>query len=271
MAALLYFLNIVAPVSAQTPVIPYFWDPQFRLEKPETPALRSVQFITDDEYPPFGFIAPDGTLAGFNVELARAICDELKVACTVQARRWDTIVESIEKGQGDAAIASLAITPAMRKRVDFTSPYYRTPARFVVRKSPQNPPATPEAMAGQTIGVPEKTAHEAFLRAYFKGADIKVFPNTQDLLRALRGGEIQNAFGDGATMAIWLNGLEANGCCAFRGGPFTESRYFGEGVGIAVKKDNNNLRRAIDYALMRVAERGLYADLYLKYFPVGFY
>lgn len=261
----------ITTASAQQPVIPYFWDPQFRLERPETPGLRSILFITDDEYPPLGFTAPDGSLTGFNVDLARAICEELKVTCSIQARRWDTIVETIEKGQADAAIASLAITPAMRKRVDFTAPYYRTPARFVVRKSPQNPPATPEALAGQSIAVQEKTAHEAFLRMFFKNANIRTYGSTADVLRAVRSGDVQNAFGDGVTMAIWLNGQEANGCCAFRGGPFTESKFFGEGVGIAIRKDNQNLRRALDFALMRVAERGIYADLYLKYFPVGFY
>lgn len=257
--------------SAQQPVIPYFWDPQFRLERPETPGLRSILFITDDEYPPLGFTAPDGSLTGFNVDLARAVCEELKLTCSIQARRWDTIVDAIEKGQADAAIASLAITPAMRKRVDFSAPYYRTPARFVVRKSPQNPPATPEALAGQSIAVQEKTAHEAFLRMFFKNASIRPYATAGEVLRAVRSGDVQNAFGDGVTMAIWLNGQEANGCCTFRGGPFTESRFFGEGVGIAVRRDNQTLRRALDFALMRVAERGIYADLYLKYFPIGFY
>jgi polar amino acid transport system substrate-binding protein len=261
----------ITTAAAQQPVIPYFWDPQFRLERPETPGLRSILFITDDEYPPLGFTAPDGSLIGFNVDLARAICEELRVTCTIQARRWDTIVETIEKGQADAAIASLAITPAMRKRVDFTAPYYRTPARFVVRKSPQNPPATPEALAGQSIAVQEKTAHEAFLRMFFKSANVRTYATLPDVLRAVRAGDVQNAFGDGVTMAIWLNGQEANGCCTFRGGPFTERRFFGEGVGIAVRRENQTLRRALDFALMRVAERGTYADLYLKYFPIGFY
>jgi polar amino acid transport system substrate-binding protein len=63
----------------------------------------------------------------------------------------------------------------------------------------------------------------------------------------------------------------ASGCCAFRGGPYTESRFFGEGVGIALRRDNQVMKRALDYALKRVSERGIYADLYLKYFPVGFY
>ena len=78
-------------------------------------------------------------------------------------------------------------------------------------------------------------------------------------------------FGDGVTLAYWLNGTGSANCCVFRGGAFTESRYFGEGVGIAVKRGNENLRRALDDALFRVWEKGTYTDLYLRYFPISFY
>ena len=71
--------------------------------------------------------------------------------------------------------------------------------------------------------------------------------------------------------SLWLGGEAAAGCCTLRGGPYTESRYFGEGAGIAVRKGDTTLRRALDYALARLARNGIYADLYLKYFPIGFY
>ena len=57
----------------------------------------------------------------------------------------------------------------------------------------------------------------------------------------------------------------------FKGGPFTESRFFGEGVGIAVRKDDDNLRKAMEWALARIARNGKFAEIYLKYFPIGFY
>ena len=79
------------------------------------------------------------------------------------------------------------------------------------------------------------------------------------------------AFGDGISLAVWLNGTDSGGCCTFRGGPYLDSSYFGEGVGIAVRKGNVTLRRALDYALRHLAERGVYADIYLKYFPIGFF
>ena len=61
------------------------------------------------------------------------------------------------------------------------------------------------------------------------------------------------------------------GCCGFAGGPYLDSRYFGEGVGVLVRKDDAQLKKMLDYALVMTAEKGVYAELYLKYFPVGFY
>jgi polar amino acid transport system substrate-binding protein len=251
--------------------VPMFWDPQRRMERPDTSALRTLRFITDDEYPPFGFTTRDGALSGFNVDLARAICDELRVACTIQARRFDTIFDTLDKNDGDAAIASIAMTAHNRQRADFTQAYYRTPARFITRTSVALDDPRPETLAGKTIGVQAATAHEAFLHKFFPKSDIRTYESQAALRSALKREEINIAFGDGVSLAVWLNGLDAAGCCAFRGGPYLESSYFGEGVGIAVRKDNATLRRALDYALARLSARGVYTELYLKYFPIGFF
>ena len=251
--------------------IPNFWDPQHRVDRPETSSIRVIRFVTEDDYPPFGFALPDGSLSGFNVDLARALCEELRVQCTVQARRWDTMIEAIEQSRADAAIASIGMTPANRARVDFTAPYYKTPARFVARAAVVLPDTSPEALAGKTVGVVARSAHEAYLRTFFTRVNLHTYDNALALRSALKRNEVDIAFGDGVALALWLNGTDAGGCCAFRGGPYTESRFFGEGVGIALRRDNQVMKRALDYALKRVSERGIYADLYLKYFPVGFY
>ncbi len=74
-------------------------------------------------------------------------------------------------------------------------------------------------------------------------------------------------FGDGYGLSFWLNGASSAGCCVFVGGPFVESRYFGEGIGIAVKRGNDTLRLAINWALFRIWETGRFTDLWLRYFP----
>jgi len=264
-------LGSFVPALAQT-AIPSFWDPQRRVERPEAPAPRLLRFVTEDDYPPFNFALPDGSLTGFNVELARALCEELRIPCTIQPRRWDTIGPALTENRADAAIASMASTPERRAELDFTAPYYRTPGRFVAAKDAQNlDDIRPETMRGKLIGVQAGSAHEAFLRDMFKGAEIKTYDSQTALRAALKAGEIPVMFGDGVSLSLWLNGTDAGGCCAFRGGPFLSERYFGEGVGIAVRKGNGDLRRLLEYGLKRLYERGVYADLYLKYFPVGFF
>ncbi|MGE3643953.1 MAG: transporter substrate-binding domain-containing protein [Beijerinckiaceae bacterium] len=272
-AALALMIWCIAPVRAQMPPapgVPNFWDPQRRVEKPDTSFLQVIRFITDDEYPPFGFTTPEGTLSGFNVDLARAICKELEVTCTVQRRRFDTIASAIEKGEADAAAASMAITAKAREKLLFTHPYYRTPARFAALKGQEPKSFDAAGLKNTTIGVVEKTAHAAFLAKFFPAAALQPYADLPSLLRALKERKIDILFGDGVTLAIWLNSADGE-CCTFAGGPYTESAYFGEGVGIAVNKKNPALRRAIDWALAQLAEKGIYSELYLKYFPIGFY
>jgi len=251
--------------------IPGFWDPKHRPEKPDTSRMGVIRFLTEDDYPPFNFKGPNGQVTGFNVDLARALCNELGATCTIQVRRFNTLLDALDKNQGDAVIASVAITPQNRERADFTDRYYRTPARFVARKEVPLDRVTPEALAGKKAGVVAGSAHEAYLRAFFPEMTVRSYPNVETAFAALKRAETDLYFGDGITIAFWLNGSGSGGCCVFRGGPFTESHYFGEGVGIAVKRGNDPLRRALNYALFQLWEKGIYADLYLRYFPISFY
>lgn len=251
--------------------IPGFWDPKHRPEKPDISRMGTIRFLTEDDYPPFNFKGPNGEVTGFNVDLARALCDELGAMCTIQVRRFDTLLDALDKNQGDAVIASIAITPQNRARADFTDRYYRTPARFVARKEVAFDLITPEALAGRKVGVVAGSAHEAYLRNFFPEMSIRSYPNLETALASLRRAETDLFFGDGITIAFWLNGSGSGNCCVFRGGPFTESHYFGEGVGIAVKRGNETLRRALNYGLFRLWEKGTYTDLYLRYFPISFY
>ena len=203
-------LAMVQPAKAQLPPapgVPNFWDLQKRIDKPDTAFLQLIRFVTDDDYPPFGITLSDGTLTGFNVELARAICKELGVTCTVQARRFDTITDAIKTGKADAAIASIAITAKARKDLLFTHPYYRTPARFVALKQGGPEKISPAALAGATAGVVNRTAHAAFLTRFFPRTKQKRYANLTAMLTGLKKGEVTIAFGDGVSLAIWLTSL----------------------------------------------------------------
>ncbi len=118
----------VCPKPGPAPIaIPGFWDPRRRPERPDLSRVTLIRFITEIDYPPFNYAGPDGNPAGFNVDLARMICEELKIACTVQMRRFDTLLPSLADNRGDAVMASIAVTPEARKLADFSDPYYRTP------------------------------------------------------------------------------------------------------------------------------------------------
>ncbi|MDE1568774.1 transporter substrate-binding domain-containing protein [Aquabacter sp. P-9] len=257
---------------AQGAVVPNFWNVERRVERPDATRLpSSIRFLTSDDYPPFNFVGQDGALLGFNVDLARAICAELSLTCTIEAAAFDTLLDGLEQNRGDAVIAGLASTPASRQRADFSERYLGTPARFVTRKANVLSQVTPEAVAAKRVAVVQGTAHEAYLRAFFNEAAIRPYPDSAAAREALKKGEVDLLFGDGIGLSLWLNGTSSENCCVFAGGPFTESRYFGDGLAVAVKSGNDQLKRAIDYALQRIWEKGVYADLYLRWFPVGFY
>ena len=113
------------------------------------------------------------------------------------------------------------------------------------------------------------SAHEAYLRALFTEAQPVAYLTADATRDALRRGEVDYVFGDGIALSFWINGTDSGNCCAFAGGPFFESKYFGEGVGIAVRKGNDTVRLALNYALYRLWEKGRFADLWLRYFPVN--
>ena len=157
---------VAKPAAQAAPqTVPGFWDPRHRPERPDLSRLTVIRFLTETDYPPFNFVGTDGNPAGFNVDLARALCDEIKVSCTIQMRRFETLVDAVTSNKGDAIIASLAVTPELRARLDFTDPYYRASARFVSRRDGVMAEVRPEYLAGRKVGVVAGTAHEAYLKA----------------------------------------------------------------------------------------------------------
>jgi polar amino acid transport system substrate-binding protein len=251
--------------------IPNFWDPRAKIERPDLTGVRTIRFIVDDEFPPLNFTAPDGAPTGFSVELARAACERLVLACTIQVRRFDTLLDALAEKNGDVVAAGFPITPDLRQRFGVTAPYFKIPARFAARKDRNVPDPRGRALQGRTVGLIGETAHEAYARAFMAGATLRGFPDLPALQAALKAGEVDYAFADGLGLALWIGGTDAADCCAFVGGPFLESRYFGEGIGFILRKEDEILRRAFDHALQKLWDEGKYAELYLRFFPVSPY
>ncbi len=252
-------------------LIPVFIDPERRVERRVGPRITAIRFVTEDDYPPFNFAGADGQLQGFNIDLARAICAELDAQCTIQPRRWDLLLPALDTNEADAVIASHRIDGDLRRRFEVSLPVYRVPARFVGRKDGAVQATDTASLSGKSIGVVGGSRHEAYLNALFPAVRIERFPNAERALEAMRRKQVDLAFADAVAIAFWLNGSESLDCCTFIGGAYAESRYFGEGAGLVMRKGNVALRQAVDDALTRISRDGRFARLYLKHFPVPFY
>ena len=254
-------LVVLAPLSAYAQMGP----------KPDWSWLPALRILTEPDYPPFNYYDEEGQLTGFNVDLGRAICKELSVTCEVNAAEWNTLVPSLKNNEADAIFASLAISPKSLGEVDFTNRYYSTPARFAARAGSPISEISVAELQGRKIAVVQGSAHEAFLRDFFEGAKIMPFASDAEARAALKNGQADLLFGDGISLMFWVQGTDSARCCEFKGEGYSEPRYFGDGVGIAVKKGNARLREVLDYALARVKASGRYEELMLRYFPLPLY
>lgn len=234
----------------------------------DLPRRVAIRFMTDSDYPPFHYYDEEGVLTGFNVDMARAICLELSTACDIQVRSWPELLPALRRGETDALVASHAITPQLLREFDVTDRYYYTPARFVGRREGAVLQATPEGLDGRRIGVVRGSAHEAYARTFFTNSAIVPFENAELAWDAVRtGGGVDVAFGDGIALTFWINGTLSRGCCEFKGGPYYEPKYFGDGVGVVVPRKDAQLKSLINQALIKLRSSGRYEELMLKYFP----
>ena len=273
LTALALIALLPAPASSQVrnDIVPDAWQGDVLRPKPDMHGLEKLRFITDSDYPPFHYLDEVGALTGFNVDLAKAICEALEVECEVKDVDWAEIFTTLDRGEADAAIASIRISAESLEKADFSSRYYATPARFVALKTNELKDIRPETLEGMKVGVAKGTGHEAYLKLFFPDVAIATFDSAEDATKALKNGAIDFVFGDGIGLTFWINGVTSEGCCEFRGGPYLDSKYFGEGVGIAVKKDNRQLAEILNYALEQVHASGRYEELFLRYFPMSFF
>jgi polar amino acid transport system substrate-binding protein len=237
-------------------------------EGQQLPRRVAIRFLTDGDYPPFNYFDEDNVLTGFNVDMARALCLELAAACDIQVRPWSELIPALRRGEADAVIASHAVSANLLKAVDFTDRYYYTPARFAGKRATGRLEVTPEGLEGRKIAVTKGTAHEAYLRTFFRDSSIRAFETSQLARDALVSGTVDLVFEDGVGLVFWLNGTASKACCEFKGGPFGEPKYFGDGVAIAVSREDSQLKGLINAALKRLRETGRYEELLLRYFPL---
>lgn len=274
LALALILATIGSTKAQQDPVIPNFWDPQERFIKPNVKDLPRLRFFTTTDFPPFSYIDNEKRLTGFHVDLARAICAELEVlpVCQIQALPFADLQKELAQNNGDAIIAGLASNQTTRQTLTFTRPYFWLPARFVAKTSAALAEPLSQALDGKEVGVVDGTSHAAMALGKFGNMRVRLFDTLDAALLAVQQDKVAAVFGDGLTLSFWLqSGKEQAKCCKFVGNAYLSTDYLGNGLSIAVARENQELQRALNYALRTINDRGVFAELYLRYFPLGLF
>ena len=236
------------------------------------PGRRVVlRFVTEGEFPPFNYTDAEGALTGFNVDLARAICLEVSAACDIKVRPWEELYTALTSGEADGAIAAQRVSWGGVAKVEFSDRYLHTPGHFAGKRDGVIAEMTPELLEGQTIAVARATAHEAYLKAFFHESAIKTFDTVELARDALADGKDAYLFDDAIGLSLWINGTNSRQCCELKGGGFLEPKYFGDGIAIALPKNDGQLKTLINSALTKVRESGRFDELIQRYFPVRIY
>lgn len=263
------------PLLAQqaAPSLPLLFDSRERLAKPDLTALVRLRFLTSIDFPPFNFTDQNGKLAGFNVDLAREICNELEVAdkCQIQALPFGDLNTALAASQGDAVIAGMAVSDDLRARFAFSRPYLMLPARLVRNLKAGIKGENAAALADHPVGVVKATAHEAMLSAYFPKVKPVTFDSKDALLAALKDGKVDAAFADSLQLSFWVSSQASQKCCALFDGPYMSEQFLGEGMTIMLRQKDDVLTAAIDHALAALSRSGRLQEIYLRYFPYGLY
>jgi polar amino acid transport system substrate-binding protein len=226
-----------------------------------------VRFLTEGDFPPFNYLDEDGVLNGFNVDLARALCNEIGAACDIRVRPWDELLVALKRGEADAIIAGHAVTAEALRDVEFTDRYFYTPGRFAAKIETEKVEITPDQLYNRSIAVARGTPHEAFLKTFFRDSRVQVFQTAEQAREALQQGKTDYVFDDGIGLAFWINGTLSRRCCELRGAPFFEPRFFGDGVAIAVPRNDPQIKALLNAALQKVRASGRFDELVSRYFP----
>jgi polar amino acid transport system substrate-binding protein len=224
---------------------------------------------TEGAYPPFNNLESDGSLTGFDIDIAKALCEEMKAECTFVTQDWDGIIPALIAKKFDAIVASMSITEERKQQVDFSKKYYNTPPAIVVPKDSDIKDATPEALAGKTLGAQGSTTHSNYAEAHMKDSEVKLYPTADEYKLDLGNGRIDAAIDDVVVLSEWLK-TEDGACCKLLGTLPIDPVINGEGAGIAVRK-GDPLADKFTQAIAAIRKSGKYQEINAKYFPFDVY
>jgi lysine-arginine-ornithine-binding protein len=235
---------------------------------------KQVRIGTEGAYPPFNGLDASGQLVGFDIDIGKALCEKMKVTCTFVAQDWDGIIPALLGGKYDAIVASMTITEERKKKVAFTKKYYQTPPAFIGPKDTKITDWSPEGLKGKIIGTQSSTTHSNFLEEIYKpaGAEVKLYPTQDEANADLAAGRLDAVEADKIVLTDWLKKPDAS-CCEWKMDVDAVKyiKYFGEGQGIATRKEDTDLVAMFDKAIDEIIADGTYKKINDKYFPFYIY
>jgi polar amino acid transport system substrate-binding protein len=234
-------------------------------------AAEKLKIATEGAYPPFNSITADGKVVGFDVDIANALCEKMKVECEIVTQDWDGIIPGLVAKKYDAIIASMSITEERRKLVDFSNPYYKSALTFVGKKGAGIKEVTAESLKGKTVGAQAGTTQADYITAAFPDVALKSYPTQDEVNLDLANGRIDFGVSDLFPMLDWVANGKDGSCCELVGAPVLEAKYAGEGAGITLRQEDDVLREAINKALEEILADGTYKAINAKYFAIDIY
>ena len=226
---------------------------------------KVVRIGVEGAYPPFSWTDQNGDVVGFDVDVAKAMCAEMQVTCELVKQDWDGIIPALLARKYDAIIAAMSITEERKRKVSFTEKYGQSPNRFVAPKA-QSYEFTPEGLKGLKVGVQRATTHDKYVSDNY-GKDVKVvrYGSADEAYLDLKAGRLDMIMADGLAIQDGLLNKDGGDAYQFVGPSVVDRRWFGEGMGIAIRKQDKELVQMFNQAIDAVQESGVYEQLSMKY------
>jgi lysine-arginine-ornithine-binding protein len=219
---------------------------------------------TPESYPPFTQIEADGSVAGFEADIADALCAKMEVECEWVLQAWDGIIPALQANKFDAIIASMSITEKRKEVIDFSNKYYNTPAMFVGPKD-KDVTISAEGLAGLTVGVQTATTHAEYMKQKLPDVRTKTYDTQENANLDLIAGRVDLLLADSIALTDGLLTAEGGDAFEVKGEPFTDP-VMGDGVGVGVRKGEDELREKFNAAIEAIRADGTYKKINDKYF-----
>lgn len=229
-----------------------------------------LRIATEGAYAPFNYLDDQGNVQGFEVDLARAMCEQMGANCEFVVQDWDGIIPGLLAQKYDAIIASLYITDERRERIAFSDKYYQVPARFVVPKSSELE-ITPEGLEGAVVGTQRATSFERFMRDEMPEIDLRVYATMEEAYLDLQSGRIDALMADVVAASEGLLKTPEGAEFEFRGPEYTGAEWFGYGAGVGVRKEDAHIAEAFSKAIAELRANGTYQEIAEQWFGFDVY